>query len=115
MPKNWSGENQQRLMISNFKLENSTIITPLLKFFPVLEFNVRKFIGSLSTDLGNVSTTLFNLLLILDEKETRSEIPKWNHITMENLLSYRICLPVNSSKISYNALINMLLDFSTVL
>ena len=31
----------------------------------------KKFNGLLSTHLGNVSTTLFNLLLMLDEKETR--------------------------------------------
>ena len=71
--KNYVAENDllknlQRILISCFKLEIETIITPLLKLL------ASKFIGFLSKNLGNVSTTLFNLLLLLDEKETRIHI-----------------------------------------
>ena len=64
-------KNTQRMFVSSFKKENDTIISPFLNFYLSLGLQCIKFIGLLSTRLGCALTTLFSLLLMLDEMETR--------------------------------------------
>ena len=51
-----------------------SILHPFATFILDLYFKAPKFTGLLSTRLGSASTTLFNLLLMLDEKKTRSKL-----------------------------------------
>ena len=74
--KNYAEENDllknpQRMLISSFKLKNDPVITRLLNFYLSLGLQSTKFYGFVEYNLGSVSTTLFNLLLMLDEKKTR--------------------------------------------
>ena len=77
--KNYAEENDllknpQRMLISSFNLENGTIITPLLNFYLNLGLQCTKIYRFVEYTPRNVSTNLFNLLLMLDEKETRIHI-----------------------------------------
>ena len=60
----------QRMLISSFKLENGTVITPL--FIGNLGCSAPKFTVSFNILLGNALKFLFNQWLTLEEKEKKT-------------------------------------------
>ena len=76
--KNFAIENEilkhpQRMLISSFKLENGTVITPLFNFYMELGLQCTKIYPFfLNILLGSVSIISFNRWLMQEQKEMKT-------------------------------------------
>ena len=69
-------KHPQRMLVSNSKLENASIIT-LFNFYMELVYSVQKFTALYRIPLENTSTgSLFSQLLMQEVKETRTLYPE---------------------------------------
>ena len=65
-------KHPQRMLISSFKLENGTVITPLFKFIWNLACSAPKLTVLFSILLGNALIIWFNQWLMREEKEMKT-------------------------------------------
>ena len=75
--KNYAIENEvlnypQRMLISSFKLENETVVTPLFNFYRELGLQCPKFTVLFNFLLGNALIVSFSQWLMLEEKEMKT-------------------------------------------
>ena len=65
-------KHPQRMLISSFKLENGTVITPLFNFYMELGLQCTKITVLFNILLGNALIISFSQWLMLEEKEMKT-------------------------------------------